>query len=587
MHWKDVVDVVSKKFDEFIPDTGKKPQNGYARGYVFPSHLQLAVETQSTRARTNVWVEDCGPPPLDSKFKFYKEDDRRTSALSSVAPRLSGPGYGKPPMRAYKIFVSSPQDLTDLLNWYSGLKSDGQPHIVTTKDLNVKAIKSATDHPLNTILHGPPGTGKTYSTVLKAMSIVDGVEHGFIVSKEEYQQLKGRYDTLVEAEQIAFVTFHQSYGYEDFIEGIRPETDGHHISYDVKDGILKRIAKAASANWRSSQASMTGAIADEALFNAAWERMMILISDNPEGTIRLKLASGKEATATLAPKGKGIIVKPVDGSIEYNLPKARLKGLWARRQSIKTPIDTKIYLGSYFFAALRYLEKNAEAVEPKIGIQHEEEKPFVLIIDEINRGNIAKIFGELITLVEEDKRMGEFCEMRVVLPYSQDDEEAFSLSPNLYIIGTMNTADRSIALLDAALRRRFVFEELMPNPMVLKGHSVGSVQLDLLLGALNKRVEAMHDRDHTIGHAYLLNIHTVSELEEVFRRKVIPLLQEYFYENWNRIRQVLNDSTGDFITVESVTVPAFGEETGDIERKIYRVNGNAFPTSAYMRIYGE
>ena len=292
-------------------------------------------------------------------------------------------------------------------------------------------------HPLNQILYGPPGTGKTYHTVARALAIIDGE------SVEEIERNIERFRELRDSRQIAMVTFHQNFAYEDFIEGIRPAlengADGQ-IRYERHDGIFKRIAEAA---------------------------------------------------------------------------------------------------------------------------KEKKDKQFVLIIDEINRGNIAKIFGELITLIEDSRRLGADDETKVSLPYSN---ESFGVPNNLYLIGTMNTADRSIQLLDTALRRRFDFIEMMPKPEFISDNVEG-VNCKRMLEEMNKRITTLLDREHQIGHTYLLGVDTMEKLSYAFQNKIFPLLQEYFFDDWAKIRAVLGGNS--FVVEQSAAGVLRENEQVDEDRTIY------------------
>ncbi|EIL0084942.1 AAA family ATPase, partial [Campylobacter jejuni] len=195
-----------------------------------------------------------------------------------------------------------------------------------------------------------------------------------------------------------------------------------------------------------------------------------------------------------------------------------------------------IYNSVYVRAILNYLK--SQGLEDYKEKDEKTNLPYIIIIDEINRGNVSKIFGELITLIEPSKRIGEKEELKVILPYSKKE---FGVPKNVYIIGTMNTADRSITSLDTALRRRFEFIEMMPDVSKLSMDCEG-INLQELLKAINTRIEYLLDREKTIGHAFFIGVENLNDLKSIFQNKIIPLLQEYFYNDYALINAVLNDN---------------------------------------------
>ena len=274
-------------------------------------------------------------------------------------------------------------------------------------------------------------------------------------------------------------------------------------------------------------------------------------------------------------------ILPLNGQIRFTQ-----KTVYEMRRLNWTELSLELQKSGH---ALSMLDTSSAVQEPN--------KPYVLIIDEINRGNISKIFGELITLIERTKRAGESEALEVILPYSK---KRFTVPPNVYLIGTMNTADRSLAVLDIALRRRFAFKEMPPRPELLDSINIGGVNIGALLRRMNERIELLLDRDHCLGHAYFMSLKDNGPLEDlafIFRQQILPLLQEYFFEDWERIAWVLNDQNKPekdqtaFVQKISTSLEAmFGAQTSsDLQNadRRWRVNAKAFSNiESYIGILG-
>lgn len=430
-------------------------------------------------------------------------------------------------------------------------------YTINDDDFNDKEIDKM-NIPLNQILYGPPGTGKTYNTVLKAMSIIDNTEYKD-VSDEQYSALKTKFDELKQAGQIEFITFHQSYSYEEFVEGIKPyipEWDSEtntEICYIGFNGIFKEICKKATKNlYKLVNNNKIQPISFNEVFDIFKEKY-------PEGAdFKNLLNISYDSTNLIYHFGKQDQDRRIDLS--------KIEQLFNINKQYRTASDfNKEYGGNVslkgyhhtFYKELMDI-KDAIEDEKQISIESNEEyvvnpeaPKYVFIIDEINRGDVSKIFGELITLIEEDKRIGNKYQMKITLPYSK---EQFGVPNNLYIIGTMNTADRSIALLDTALRRRFDFEEIMPRSELLGGKVVEGINLQTLLTRINERITNKYDRDHQIGHSYLMGVNTKEQLERAYKNRILPLLNEYFYNESKTVAEILNCSedelkTSDFISI--------------------------------------
>ena len=349
---------------------------------------------------------------------------------------------------------------------------------------------------LNQILYGPSGTGKTYSTITKALEIV-----GYPTIGKDRATVKAAFDALLGSGQIAFTTFHQSMSYEDFVEGIKPVTQGDNVVYEIQSGIFKAISERAAERAVSN-------------FETVFAKFVEEINEMNNDLFRLRTKTDK--TFGLAINTNGNLKLHTGRELTY-------QGVLTKEHIYKRVKGEKGIIGweSYTNAVVQYLkEKYALSIE---GLT--ETKNYVLIIDEINRGNVSQIFGELITLIEPSKRAGKTEALSVTLPYSKT---TFSVPNNLYLIGTMNTADRSIEALDTALRRRFSFEGLAAQPNLITS-IVGGVAVKTILSTINERLEMLLSRNHQIGHTYFLEINDLEDLKTVFYTQIIPLLQEYFF----------------------------------------------------------
>ena len=390
---------------------------------------------------------------------------------------------------------------------------------------------------LNQILYGPPGTGKTYNTINRALQIIENKSLEGLES-EKRDALKQRFDHYSNNGQIMFTTFHQSMSYEDFIEGIKPEIEedaegGKTVIYEVKKGIFKQIAEEARKIRYQSEEYV-----QQYTFDDAWNKLIELVKDKISKKTLLKIGSWEYGLSSK----DSLKYSSVNSPSQYTFTITKQNILDSYHKKIARPpgafqkdMNEIVEFMKTEFQLADYVEENE--ISNKI---EQTPKPYVLIIDEINRGNVSQIFGELITLIEEDKRLGKDEALEVILPYSK---EKFGVPSNLHIIGTMNTADRSVEALDTALRRRFSFVEMMPEYEALNKIQFDDFHLGELLKTINSRIEALLDRDHTIGHSYFINIkpNDTEALKEAFTNKIIPLLQEYFYHDYEKLALILGE----------------------------------------------
>ena len=440
---------------------------------------------------------------------------------------------------------------------------------------NINELMSNTDKtsavPLNQILFGAPGTGKTYHTKKMAVEIINGKKE----KDRSREEINKEYEELIEAGQIVFTTFHQSLSYEDFIEGIKPETIDGNVTYEVKEGIFKQLcSRAIEQKPKNNDIEIYD-------FDKGWNDLIAEVEQNLLSDSMLLLpilTQDKGVYVTEITDNGNLKIKPknsqldIDYIVSYNRTK-KLQEAFPDLSVVKN-IDKEFrsVIGgsnsSAYWAVLNYI--NNKIKENNKEIDFEETKNHVLIIDEINRGNVSAIFGELITLLEEDKRKGNPEHTEVKLPYSGKD---FSVPNNVYIIGTMNTADRSVEALDTALRRRFSFVEMQPDPNILS--KVEDVDLSKLLETINKRIEVLIDKDHQIGHSYFIGIQDLEDLKRTFKDKIIPLLEEYFYGDFGKIGLVLGEKFIEQTKYEEKVFAKFPYEKDFLEdKKIYHITSS-------------
>ncbi len=399
------------------------------------------------------------------------------------------------------------------------VESDNSKHIDSSNYLEKTSYNMPSNYIIKTkniILYGPPGVGKTYNHK-KLISLIESGENqkyifdSILNNDEDFDD--SIFETIKSENRFKFVTFHQSYSYEDFIEGFRPNEDG---SIKLEDGVFKELASEASKNLLNS--NETNNILD---FDNIVEQFQ---EENEIGSF-LKTVQGKEfEILDYTPKSIHIKVNENRYSISYSpLNKILLEN---NEQPIQRPSDVIKVLDGFRGLATYYFSIFKEMLKYKTDeVQKIEQKNFYILIDEINRGNISKIFGELITLIEDDKRD----EIEVTLPYSK---EPFQVPSNLYIIATMNSTDKSIALIDVALRRRFTFLKMKPDVELI----INERAKDIFV-ALNKIIEERIAEDYLIGHSYFMDEDL--DLEFVLEYKIKPLLEEYFYADKEGLNEVM------------------------------------------------
>ena len=551
------------------------------------------------------------------------------------------------------IYLKKKETITRMLDEAARLNPDQKETIAAIKNWflsnNTQSQKSmqSAQIKLNQILFGPPGTGKTYQTINEAVKITD--PEFYKANKDNRAQIKKRFRELLISDwdnpkgQIAFCTFHQSFSYEDFMEGIKPlkpKDDDMAIKYDVVPGIFKNICRLSQDDVIASELKSNPLLsmseteftqakfyklslgdindpADDEIYEYCIKNNCVSVgfgggfdfsglseSKITEKCTELKLDAFhaqalnyfihylKNGNYVVISKGNSYVraLGKIKGPYRFEAESSTRHSNFRDVEWIFT--DENIPVNEIYDRKLSQMtiykldEKGiksdffVKSGKQVLDLFPKQEKRYVLIIDEINRGNIASIFGELITLIEPDKRDGADEQLEVILPYSK---EPFKVPENVHLIGTMNTADRSVEALDTALRRRFSFKEIAPISDILKQTGalapdgrIGAIDVIKMLNAINYRIEKLIDKDHKIGHAYFLKIERSEEaLKQVFADKIIPLLEEYFFGDLGKIGLVLGQSFVEKVSASEFDLAnfsAYGELVTDLkERAIFRI----------------
>lgn len=576
----------------------------YIKGFQTNDGKQIALEVSNKSNNFNIIFEEKIPDSFGLHFEFRKVGN---SNLERNAPNLANKDVCV--IRTSKNFDW--YDFLHILDWFEGTTVMS---ISNNESLEFKRAKKTMldiSEPLNQILSGPPGTGKTFATTEIAVKIVDPDWYQNLQSDDDEERrklIKAKYDELVQKNKIAFTTFHQSFSYEDFIEGLKaylPEGEDK-IAYKVEDGVFKRIATAAAKSqgvsgdldiglnqeptiWKISLGERGEVDRRKTYFKneqarIGWSDVGDLREDRTEeeqkyydslksnthstlydfssrikiGDVLLCLKDQQTIQAIGVVKSNYYFDSREDDDyahvrdVNWIANNIELNILDLNHNTILTQKTVyELYRVSWSKIVDELNKQKIEIAGVKnIASDKNENLNYVLIIDEINRGNISKIFGELITLIEDDKRSGKSDARELTLPYSK---EPFSVPSNLYLIGTMNTADKSLTQLDLALRRRFEFKEILPNIDVLESANQYDFDIVQMLHKINQRIQCLKGKDFQIGHAYFIPLCKkfddektyVETLQRILTNKILPLLQEYFFSALNHIGLVLNDNNFD------------------------------------------